>query len=369
MAERREGSRARRFLLVLAATILTLALCEVGLRMAWHNPYRREAPDTILKLALHHPRTDHRLDRSAIYGTGPTTALRTDDRSYILPSFQYPDPDLTIAFLGGSTTECSAVLEGRRFHALVSNLLAKRGLRVNTLNAARSGNTLHDSLNVLINHVVEDRPDVVVLMHAVNDTGLLAAGQGYRPRMGREAGLKDVARWCLQVASQNLQWAALARQALTWQPLRRTGGHAAGDSASRQEAIQEIEQFRRRLISFVRLCRTFEITPILMTEPLAPSFNALTPAWAEPRAQDTFNQAIRDVGSAEGVRVVDLVRFLQERVPGWDQPMRVFYDGMHVTEFGAERYAEQIVAVLGEELLSLRTRGALRSRPAPAPRR
>ena len=41
---------------------------------------------------------------------------------------------------------------------VVSRLLEQSGYRVNTLNAGRSGNTSHDSLNALINHVEADAP-------------------------------------------------------------------------------------------------------------------------------------------------------------------------------------------------------------------
>ena len=64
-------------------------------------------------------------------------------------------------------------------------LLAEQGLKVNTLNAGRSGNTLHDSLNILLNHVMDDRPDFVVLMEASNDIGVLVKDGNYRSRTGR----------------------------------------------------------------------------------------------------------------------------------------------------------------------------------------
>ena len=137
--------------------------------------------------------------------------LRTDARSYILPSFQYKDPNATIAFLGGSTTECSAVQEELRFPALVSGLLAQQGLKVNTLNAARSGSTLHDTLNILLNHVIEDRPDIVVVMEASNDIGLLKKVESYQSRMGSPVSILEFAKWSLQLASSKLYLAALVR--------------------------------------------------------------------------------------------------------------------------------------------------------------
>src|SRR5262245_48024822 len=191
------------------ATVITLGVAELGLRLVWHNPFRSEAPDHLLKIRMHHPHTDYIFNRSIVTPEHPWVRLRTDARSYILPSFQYQNPDATIVFLGGSTTECSAVQEDLRFPALVSRLLAQRGLKVNTLNAARSGSTLHDVLNVLLNHVIADRPDVAVVMEASNDIGVLKEDASYQSRMGAPVAIVDFAKWLLQVASSKLYLAGL----------------------------------------------------------------------------------------------------------------------------------------------------------------
>ena len=119
-----------------------MVLIEIALRVLWHNPYRNESPDHMLQLRIQHPETDRILNRSTIAPEKPQIKFRTDRRSYILPSFQHSDPDATVAFLGGSTTESSVVDEELRFPALVSVMLEADGLNVNTLNAGRSGNTV-----------------------------------------------------------------------------------------------------------------------------------------------------------------------------------------------------------------------------------
>lgn len=335
-----------RLQLTLISVLLSLAAGEVCLRLLWHNPYRQERPDHLLKVALHHPNTDLIIDSSPLYGRGARTRLRTDSRSYILPSRRYEHPDVTIAFLGGSTTECLLNQEQDRVHVLVSDWLGRKGLKVDALNAARSGNTIHDSLNILVNHVVEDEPDVVVIMHVVNDIGLLAAGGGYSPRMGHPAGPEDMFKWALQMGSSRSYIAALLRQTLA---------NAVAAKAMRQpppapgtaHEYQVAERlYRQRLTAIVRVSRAFGIEPALVTEPLGTAFTESTPAWADPRSQDVFNDIVREVGEREGVLVIDLVRYLQTHVDNWSAPMKVFYDGMHVTDFGAASYAEQIAEQL-----------------------
>ena len=331
------------------ATLVTLGVCELGLRLLWHNPYHRESPDHLLKIRMQHPNTDHIYSRALLDPEKPRVRLHTDARSYILPSFQYHDPDATIAFLGGSTTECSAVQENLRFPALVSRLLAEQGLKVNTLNAGRSGNTLHDSLNILLNHVMDDRPDFVVLMEASNDIGVLVKDGNYRSRTGSPVSSKDLGKWFIQIASSNLYLAALARYNADSSGFR--AQDPRGDWRHDLSLINKIpvDLYRQRLKAFVHICRDFGIQPVLMTQPVSDGTNSLTPAWIDRTAQDRFNTVIRAVGEEEGIPVIDLVRHLQERVPEWNKPMEIFYDALHVTDKGSQVYAQHIA----ERLLPL----------------
>ena len=52
--------------------------------------------------------------------------LRVDRQGFIMPAKIHDHPDLTIAFLGGSTTECTYVDEDQRFPYLVGRLLERR---------------------------------------------------------------------------------------------------------------------------------------------------------------------------------------------------------------------------------------------------
>ncbi|MDH3691111.1 MAG: SGNH/GDSL hydrolase family protein [Gammaproteobacteria bacterium] len=355
--------RTAKFLAILVVATIAVTLVEVGLHILWHNPYRNESPDHLVKLRMHHPESDRVLDRSVIDTDNARVRLRTDKRSYILPSFQYSDPDATVAFLGGSTTECSIVEEELRFPALVSRLLKADGLNVNTLNAARSGNTVHDSLNVFINHVSFDSPDVVVLMHASNDIGILSHARDYRSRTGHPVSTRDLAKWAAQMASQKFYFFALIRHVAT--TTRAQGGQVDRTDwrYSQQPFDDELARaFRQKLLAFVQVSRALEIEPVLMTQPFSGSTNALTPDWLNGTAQDQFNIIIREVGKDQRVLVIDLVEYLQQNVPDWDEPMAVFYDAIHVTDRGSQLYATHIsskLKMLLKEQLPRTSTGAL----------
>jgi lysophospholipase L1-like esterase len=348
-AAARRLSRGKKAALAVGAVLVTLAGCEIALRLFWENPYRHELPDYVVKLRLQHPNVDRAFDRSRLDPDEPQVRFRTNARCYIEPSAQYETPDATVAFLGGSTTECSAVTEQTRFPSRVSTLLAEHGLRVSTLNSGRSGNTIHDSINVLLNHVVSDRPDIVVVMHAANDIGVLTADGDYRSRSGEAVTPGNLFTWTMQMASQRVSLAALARNGLFAPSFRARIGEAPALPATTPDRQPPIEEYRRRLLALVHVCRDFGIEPVLMTQPLASRTNELTPAWADAAAQDRFNGEVREVGRREGASVIDLVEHLNRSAPRWQEANELFYDGIHVNDRGSQEYARHIA----EQLLPL----------------
>lgn len=317
--------------------MITFSVSEAALRLFWLNPYAGSSADKILKLRVHHANMYQLLDRRLIDKDDPMVLYRTNKKSYIEPAFRFDNPDLTIAFLGGSTTECIAVKEEKRFPFLVSKLLEDKGLRVNSLNAARAGGTLHDSINVLLNHVLLDKPDIVVLMHAVNDIGVLKYDSDYKTRMGHDISILDIGKYSVQMASTKSSVFGMLRKVST----------ISADEFVRNDKIiykntriVNIEQYRARIKIFIEICRAFGIKPIIMTQPLIGYLkNEITPEWTDLDTQDKFNQAIREIGTKTNTDVIDLTAYIVKNFSKDDEFKRIFYDGLHVTDYGSTVYA------------------------------
>jgi lysophospholipase L1-like esterase len=358
----------RRAILAAASALVSLLLCELLVRSTWHNPYRFESPDRVVRLSMSHARTDRILSRALVDPESPTVRFRTDERSYVRPARRFDRPDATLAFLGGSTTECWPVREDLRFPALVSRLLEERGLRVDVLNAGKSGNTTHDAINLLLNHVAADRPDAVVLMEAANDIGLLEVDGSYRSRMGRVVGVGEAGRWVLQTASSWSALVGLLRDRVTSKGI--TSLWMKPPTVA--PALRRLEEeYARRLRAFARVADALGIRPVLATQPMADLRTELTPPWTRRHEQDAFNEIARRVGAEEGALVIDLARHVERDVPGANEPMNVFYDGIHVTDHGSRVYAEylanhlepllrEVARASGESLKDARQRGAAR---------
>lgn len=334
-------------LVLVGSTVFALLVAELMLRCVWHNPYAHEEPDRIVKLRLQHANADHRVNRSEIDAGRPIIPFRVDDRSYIRPSFQHANPDCTIAFLGGSTTECCAVDEALRFPALVSTKLAEIGVKASTLNAGTSGNTIHDSINILLNHVVEDTPDIVVLMHACNDIGLLSSSGSYASRSGQHVSWSKVARAAAMKLTNYSSLVGITRQVLKEHTHFVPTDPSALEARPAVAASERIDgAYEKRVRAFIRIARAFDMQPVVMTQPISNHFTELTPDWIDQDMQVRFNEIVRRVGQEEQALVIDLVDYLKTEVPDWDRHMHLFYDGIHVTDEGSRIYSECITQAL-----------------------
>ena len=78
----------------------------------------------------------------------PLYTIDTDGNGFIKPSTIHENPDVTIVFLGGSTTESMFVKPENRFPYRVGRILEKNlGVKINSLNAGKSGNnSMHSNL-------------------------------------------------------------------------------------------------------------------------------------------------------------------------------------------------------------------------------
>ena len=299
--------------------------------------------------------------------------VRTDANGFILPYNRYPDPDLTLVFLGGSTVACLYVEEENRYPYLVGNLLEKAsGKKVTSYNSGVGGNNSLHSLDILLNKVIPLKPDVVVMMHNINDLVSLIYDRTYwshNPTRGpiidyqlykNLTGMKAISTLARDTYIPNLH---LAFRILC----KKIFGKKAGDPEDEFAQVRGrkivfdtariLDEFQMNLQTFINICRARRITPVLMTQ-----FNRIKSdpddkirqslkgfeSGSQISAQefkeiyDKFNEATVQVGRRNGVLVIDLARLIP-------QEAKYLYDVVHVNTAGS-RLAAQIIS---EQLLPL----------------
>ncbi len=305
--------------------------------------------------------------------------FRIDADGFIMPSRVHDHPDLTLVFLGGSTTELTYVDENNRFPYLTGHLLEKQlHLKVNSYNGAKSGNNSLNSIDILVNKVIPLKPDIVVMMHNVNDLSVLLYDRAnsywttnpYRsPLISKPPDMKTV--------SKNFQEAFHIIRDLTIPNLAREYRNLAARWSAPVDEFAQIrgkqididqpyllKEFKMNLETFVRICRARKITPVLLTmasrltEPPDPFIlnNDMKVQTSQGISYhdykeifDLFNQAIREVGQADRVLVVDLAK----EIP---QEKEYLCDVVHFNDTGSKLAAAILSKEMAPAVRSLRSR-------------
>jgi lysophospholipase L1-like esterase len=301
--------------------------------------------------------------------------LRVDRQGFIMPAKIHEHPDLTMAFLGGSTTECTYVDENLRFPYLAGRLIeAQTGLKVNAYNAGRSGNNTLHCLNILLNKVVNLKPNIVVLMENINDLAILMYEKTYwntnpsrSPIQERLPSFKTVGQDLRQTfyLVRDLTFPNLARATKgIFHSDRKGKGDEFKNVRGQKISIDQdllVREFTLNLQTFINICRARGITPVLMTQasrltdnpdPLIKKMmhnlevtQGIT--YGEFKgAFDRLNQTIREVGAKNGVLVIDLAK----EIPPVKENIS---DVAHFNDTGSRLVAAQIAADLTPVLPSL----------------
>lgn len=308
--------------------------------------------------------------------------FRIDRDGFIMPSRRYEHPDLTLAFLGASTTECSHVQENNRLAYRTAVLLEKQfGIKINSYNAARSGNDTLHSLDILLNKVLPLNPQIVVMMHNINDLSILLYDGSYWNKKSSRAVIIDINkditsnyfkvirdRWIpnLSLALRNFD-----RKLRAWLATAPKPGSRAADefAAARGQKVSVnraylLKQFQMNLQTFINICRARDITPVLMTmasrfkdppDPvIAAPFKNNSPGYREFKTLfDAFNGVIRQTAIENQVTLIDLAKEIPPE-------KEYLYDIVHYNDNGSRKAA----ALISRQLVPL-ARQALYRRTAP----
>jgi len=374
-AEQAQAVRIARLLLalstILAAALVAVLAVEVVLEL---GDFSSTEPPTARSVRLkEHPPHVRVITRPSDANLPAADSLavadyplRIDRDGWIEPSRVHEKADFTVLFLGGSTTECRYVPERKRFVYLAGRRLERRlGRPVNALNGGVSGaNAVHSAVTFL-GKGVASKPDVAVLMHAINDLVILLYNRTYFNRhdtrsvlvSGAESGMALRARNAFRavlpeiyglVRTARSQWLARTGDGDEWTERRRSEAPVLLDGAAITGA------FRSALETFCSTARAFGVEPVLMTQASRVTsepdelvrrvyergpgrFGVDYRVWLE--LYRSMNQTTREVAAAEGVALIDLAA----EIP---PTSRYLYDPVHFNDAGSVLAAEKIVPTL-----------------------
>ncbi|HEY9073977.1 MAG TPA: hypothetical protein VIN67_07565, partial [Desulfobaccales bacterium] len=239
----------------------------------------------------------------------------------------------------------------------------------------KSGNDSLHSLNVLLNKVVPLHPDIVVMMHNINDLAVLLYEKTYWNQHPTRSPLVE-RKPCWKTVGKELEEAFhLARDLVipnlygAIHRLVQTEGKFKQDEF-KQVRGRKIEvhpnqlahEFTLNMQTFINICRARGITPVLMTMPsrlkehpdplIARLMKKLEVkqgiTYQEFKgAFDRLNQTVREVGARNQVLVVDLAA----EIP---QENKYMSDVGHYNPAGSRLVAQNVAASLLPLVTSLK---------------
>lgn len=232
-----------------------------------------------------------------------------EHEGFVAPSAVHANPDVKIVFLGGSTTECMYLDPEQRFPFIVGRQLEQNlQQKVNTYNGGVSANESMHSINILLNKVIPMQPNIVVMMHNINDLVMLRLAGHYH------------------YSNSSLSHVQTAKNVFT--PVVYPKPLPAVDEAKISE------QFKRNLKLFVKICQIHQMQPVLMTQANQVENDDL---------YHTFNQIIRDTAKEENILLIDLANHIPKNT-------EYMYDHYHFTAKGSLEAAKTIVKNLTDSL-------------------
>ena len=356
-----------KFLALFGGTVIALLLAEAFVRV--YNPLgQRIYGDQIVLPKNRHQtiRNDENLNLDELIQFSTNSI-----------GFRGPEPprkfdsSLTMVTIGGSTTECMYLSNGKSWPEVVGRFLAPAFNPLWVNNAGLNGHSSFGHLFLLDQIVGPMRPKVAVFLIGINDVGLSVATR-YDVATERPPLTIQLARRSAIVAAViNLKRQGDARES----DLRHvqidlaalpniSADHNFSASLLGMHREQYVLPYKERVDTIVRLSREYGIEPVLMTQPalygvavdpltlvnldsIVVSDERRIKAGRRVRGKlawdvlELYNDAVRAVGRERDVLVIDAAA----RLPKSSQ---LFYDFVHFTNDGASELAR----IVSEDLCS-----------------
>ncbi len=354
----------RRFLYLFYLTAVTVLAMEIILR--FYYPFQRKIMGNQWKLStnvVYHLKNSNnpRLDPVVVNARNSIGFRGENPSSYI-------DSQLTLLTVGGSTTACTYLTEGKTWTDILGKKLQEQFPAAWINNAGLDGHSAYGNVNFLYHYlpVLHFKPRVILFLVGANDIDRNDAGSAdtalTRAGMAR--------RW-LENNSETVNFFLDVKRSLY--PMNIFRGNPAWDftnfktvfltqqyidsALQKQEAI--LAAFKNRLNDMAVLCQKNDILPVFITQPLV--FGDGTRKGGSPyldfhechpnengqllwKKLALYNEVTRQTAQEKKLHCIDLAGQLPKDT-------LYFYDMVHFTNAGAQKVAEIIYKDLNQYLL------------------
>lgn len=267
---------------------------------------------------------------------------------------------LTIIAVGGSTTECFIVSDGKTWIDILGKYLKNVFNKVWINNAGLDGHTTFGHLVLMEDYICRMRPKIVLFLVGANDISM----EGYT-EYDRFVMTDFSAQTFRGLFKQLINRSDVLQLMLHIYRNYHTPMYHEGVDLKKQKSLDIPEEkafylkqlisekflinYEKRIMKLIAISRANSLEPVLITQP-ALFGNALDDVTGVDLGKievdesngktqwemlELYNDALRHVGEREGVLVIDLARKLPKS-------SKYFYDFHHFSNEGSEKVAEII---------------------------
>ena len=353
---------AKNFSLILLSLIFTLSICEISLR--FYNPlgFRIKGDNILLPVnkteILHHYKCT-KIDSLVVHHNNSLGFKGAE------PPKDFADW-LTVVAVGGSTTECLEIAADKTWPHQLGVKLQHDFNRLWLNNAGFCGHSTYGHYILMHNFIAKLKPKVVVFLIGINEVGVsnprefdtrmttnlsfrsmdkFLAALAYRSEVASAA--LNLYRYFFPKSVQAVGQRDMGELDLTKQPrLELTAAEQAAILKTHAEKF--VPAYEVRLRRVLKVTKANGILPVLCTQPVVygPVVDESTGVdlgkivvangmngdvgW---KVLELYNDVTRRVGAEAGILVIDEARQMPK-------DSRYYYDLMHFSNAGAEKFAE-----------------------------
>lgn len=285
---------------------------------------------------------------------------------------------LSIVAVGGSTTECIMITDGKTWPELVSVNLTADYPAIWVNNAGIDGHSTFGHIELLKQYLSRLKPNMAMFLVGINDMAIDSVNQ-YDLSPLVQANVR-YGRW--RELTQNSYVLSLVHLIRAPKGTHNTASitdtivqyDISGDNSEitplsetdRTRTTQRLKGYKQRIQKIISLSRSYGILPILITQPAIYGLSidpttginlAEIPVsdFTEPgitrsgidkwELLEMYNDVTRETGREEGVDVIDLARQMPKNT-------FFYYDFIHFTEQGAKSVADIVASELHTILIN-----------------
>ncbi len=346
---------------------ISLALCEIILH--FYNPFKSRVRGNEILLPAN---VKYEFKDQKIRGLDAQILHTKNSMGFRGPELPKDPATLKIFCVGGSTTECFYLSDGKDWPALLMKKMQANGQNVWINNAGLDGHSTFGHIKLLRDHILKYKPDYVLFLIGCNDVAAdgLNKFEGYhlnnKKRFFENFEMFNLyLNWKMSRNAANMGMGHKPVDFANWPKADTTGWMNTRDSWLTDDIKErKLLAFSERIDSLRSICFAVGIQCVFITQPsiLSNNIDPITRRYLGNlkfqgksalhyfTALDTYNEQLRSCGSRimdgnlnKFYWVVDAANVLKPTTQN-------YYDFFHYTNAGAEKMADIVFENWGKKI-------------------